>query len=91
MLHKLNHTPRIQKELKLYFPLSLLQNLVQQHDSHLSLTVAAPGIDVSRRGQGQGMFAAHSNVLNEQPLQGWHDLGTAFVLQHGVWQANQTL
>lgn len=62
-----------------------------QDAGYLSLTVAAPGIDVSRGGQSEHMFTAHSNVFYAQPLQRWHHLGAGFILQHGVRQADQAL
>lgn len=58
---------------------------------YLSLTVAAPGIDVSSGRQSEDMFTTHSNVFYEQPLQRRHHLGVGFILQHGVRQADQTL
>lgn len=63
----------------------------QTDADYLSLTVAAPGVDVSGGGQSQHMFAAHSYVFDEQPLQRRNHLRVGFILQHGVWQADQTL
>lgn len=61
------------------------------HLCYLTLTVAAPGINIPSGGQGKHMFTAHSNVFYEEPLQQWHHLGAGFILQHRVWQANETL
>lgn len=56
---------------------------------YLTLTVAAPGIDVPSGGQGKHMFTAHSNVFYKQPVQRRHNLGKGFILQHGVRQPNE--
>lgn len=64
---------------------------IREVDGYLSLTVAAPGIDICSAGQSEHVFTAHSDVFYEQPLQRWNHLGGGFMLQHGVWQANQTL
>lgn len=66
-------------------------NFITEDVGYLSFTVAAPGIDVSSRGQCEHMFTAHSNVFYEQPLQRRDHLRVGFILQHGVWQADQTL
>lgn len=43
-------------------------NFITEDAGYLSLTVAAPGVDVSSGGQSERVFAAHSNVFYEQPL-----------------------
>lgn len=58
---------------------------------HLALAVAAPGVDVAGGGQRQHVFTAHSDVRDEQALQGRDHLRVGLVLQHGVWQADQAL
>ena len=58
---------------------------------YLPLTVAAPRINISSGGKGEYMFTTHGNVLYKQPLQGRHHLRGGFILQHGIWQTNQTV
>ena len=66
-------------------------NFLIEHLHYLSLAVTAPGIDISGGGQREDMFTAQSNVFYEQPLQGRHQLRVGFILQHRIWQANQSL
>lgn len=96
---KLEHTCKIQQcslwsasdvQWKLQIK-SEVYGFTTLHHCYLALTVAAPSIDIPSGGQGEHMFTSHSNVFYEQPLQCWHHLGAGFILQHGVWKANETL
>lgn len=59
--------------------------------AHLPFAVAAPGVDVASGGQCQHVFTAHGDVLDKQALQRRDHLWVGLVLQHRVWQADQSL
>lgn len=65
--------------------------LYQRVSAHLSLAVAAPGVDVSSGGQSEHVLTANGDIFYEQTLQRWDHLGVGPVLQHRVRKANQTL
>lgn len=58
---------------------------------YLPLRVAAPGVNVPRGGQGQGVLSPHSHVLDLDPRQGRDLLGPVVVPGPALREPDQTV
>ena len=61
------------------------------HVCYLSLRVASPCVDVPSGGEHQGVLSAHGDVLDEDPRQSGHLLGSVVVPRTALRQTNQTV